>query len=496
MRIIAVMGFRRFVLLRSGAALLLSLAPACVSRTDLGVSEDPPNVLLICVDDLRPELGAFGVEYIHSPHIDGLAAEGRSFTRHYVQAPTCGASRYALLIGRYSEGGAGRGNDALVQRARRRVEGEAVAPSLPELFRAAGYTSVSVGKVSHHPGGRFGENWNDPQAVEMPGAWDRNFMPSGPWLHPRGDMHGLANGLVRIRGETPVLESFPGDERSYPDGWIADMALEELRSLAFDDEPFFLAVGFIRPHLPFGAPASYMRHYEGIELPPIPHAEKPEGRTTWHGSGEFFGGYAHGARDPRSDAEYAAELRRHYAACVSYVDHLVGRLLGELERLRLEEETVVVLWGDHGWHLGEHGVWGKHTLFEESLRSPLIVRVPGLQEEGARSAAIVETVDLLPTLCELAGIPAPEDLDGRSLVPQLRDPGLAGHAAISYRSHAETLRTPRHRLIRHVEAGETVALELYDHESDPGETRNLAEAEPVLAAELLEVLVTKLHRTP
>lgn len=476
--------------------MLFSLGLACVSRGALGAAGDPPNVLLICVDDLRPELGAFGADHIHSPHIDGLAAEGRSFTRHYVQAPTCGASRYALLTGRYSEGGAGRGNGALVRRARRLAGGEAVAPSLPELFGAAGYTCVSVGKVSHHPGGRLGEDWDDPEDVEMPGAWDRSLMPTGPWLHPRGAMHGLADGLVRTRGETPALESSPGDERSYPDGWIADAALEELDSLANGEEPFFLAVGLLRPHLPFGAPARDMRHYEGIELPPIPHPGKPPGRTTWHGSGEFFGGYAHAARDPRSDAEYADELRRHYAACVSYVDRLVGRLLGELERLRLDGETVVVLWGDHGWHLGEHGVWGKHTLFEESLRSPLILRVPGMPEEGAPSAAIVETVDLLPTLCELAGLPTPEGTDGRSLVPQLGNPRLPGHTAISYRSDAETVRTSRHRLIRHVEAGETVALELYDHGSDPGETRNLAEAEPELAAELLEELLARLHRTP
>ena len=489
------MGFHRRFSRRTFLALALGvLFAACAASGRSGARRGSPNVLLICVDDLRPELGAFGVDYIRSPQIDRLASQGRIFTHHYVQAPTCGASRYALLTGRYSDGGAARGNDAFVRRAQRMSEGKGEVPqSLPEVFRENGYTTVSVGKVSHHPGGRFGRNWNDRESIEMPGAWDEHVMPWGPWMHPQGGMHGLANGLARERGRTPALESYDGDDRSYPDGWIADRALEELTTLAGGDAPFFLAVGFLRPHLPFGAPARYMRPYEGVELPPIPHTEKPEGRTTWHGSGEFFGGYAHEDRDPREDADYADELRRHYAACVTYVDHLVGRLLERLTSLGLDDDTVVVLWGDHGWHLGEHAIWGKHALFEESLRSPLIVRAPEVERCGVASEAIVETIDVFPTLCELAGVPAPPGLDGRSLAPQLVDPRLEGRPAISYRGNAETLRTERYRLIRHVKKKETVGLELYDHARDPGETRNLAEQEPELVAEFLLQLERRLH---
>ncbi|MEM7307477.1 MAG: sulfatase [Planctomycetota bacterium] len=452
--------------------------------------ERPWNVLLLCVDDLRPELASFGVDYIESPHIDRLASESRAFTRHYVQAPTCGASRYALLTGRYADAGGSRGNNALVQRAE--AEGD-VPPTLPGVFRDAGYTTVSIGKVSHHPGGRYGEGWNDPAKIELPGAWTRHSMPAGEWGTPRGTMHALAAGHVRKAGVTPALESFDGPDESYPDGLVARDALAELERLAGQAEPFLLAVGFIRPHLPFGAPARYMQPYEGIELPPIPQPQTPAGRTTWHRSGEFFGQYVHGERDPRSDAAYADELRRHYAACVTYVDALVGRVLARLEQLDLARNTVVVLWGDHGWHLGEHSIWGKHALFEESLRSPLIVRAPGLARPGVHSDAVVETIDVFPTLCELTGVAPPPELDGSSLGPQLARPAEEGDSAVAYRHGAETIRTDRYRLIRHVEDGATAHVELYDHTAPAAETENVAAAAPEVVERLLERLAARLR---
>ncbi len=193
------------------------------------------------------------------------------------------------------------------------------------------------------------------------------------------------------------------------------------------DRRFCSAVGLIRPHLPFGAPASYLRPYQDVRLPPIPHPEKPEGLSTWHGSGEFMK-YNRWSRDPRDDAEMADEVRRHYAACVSYADAQVGKLLDKLEELKLRDNTLIVLWGDHGWHLGEHAIWGKHSLFEESLRSPLIVCAPQVREAGKPTDAIVETIDLYPTLCELCGLPRPEQLDGASLGPLLADPEAPGRA--------------------------------------------------------------------
>jgi iduronate 2-sulfatase len=446
-------------------ASLLVLGPA--------IGKDRPNVLLLCIDDLRPELNCYGVDYIQSPHIDRLASTGRVFRRHYVQAPTCGASRYALLTGKYGPGD----NDALFKRIT-----DLSSPTAPEWFRSKGYITVSVGKVSHHPGGLGGPDWDDEAIVEMPNAWVRSVMPVGKWQHPRGAMHGLANGEIRVNASAmDVFQLEEGYDDIYPDGLITDAALQELNELAAasDTEPFFLAVGIIRPHLPFGAPAKYMEPYKGVKLPPIPHPEKPAGTTTWHKSGEFMK-YNRWDRDPNEDDEFADEVRRHYAACVSYADAQAGRLLSRLEELGLSDNTIVVLWGDHGWHLGEHAVWGKHTLFEESLHSPLIIRSPGIKKPGTPTEAMVETVDIFPTLCDLAGIEMPDFVNGSSLKKQIIDPTAVGKPAISYfRKDWKTIRTETHRLIttpKHVE--------LYDHSSGYGETKNIAEENPDLVKEL------------
>jgi len=454
-------------MLKSGVVPILLLIAASVAQGAPAM----PNVLLICIDDLRPELGCYGVDYIRTPHIDRLAAGATLFERHYVQAPTCGASRYALLTGTYGPPH----NSALFNRAQRAaVDPDAVFPSLPGWFRTHGYTTVSVGKISHHPGGLGGPDWNDPEAEEMPSDWTRSPMPAGPWQHPRGVMHALANGEIRDKAdEMDVYQSVAGPDTIYPDGLITQQSRRELRQLAADDRPFFLAVGLIRPHLPFGAPARYLEPYAEADLPPIPHPHKPAHRSTWHPSGEFKQ-YHRWGKDPNLDATFALEVRRHYAACVSYADAQVGLLLDELEAAGVADETVVVLWGDHGWHLGEHAVWGKHTLFEESLHAPLILRRPGGDASAKRIPAVVETIDLFPTLCDLANLAVPDALDGRSIVPLLDDRDARGRGALSYHDSAVTLRSDTHRLIVHRDGG----VELYDHIADAGETRNVAHTEP------------------
>ncbi|MFZ9937206.1 MAG: sulfatase [Luteolibacter sp.] len=462
------------------------LAALPVILTAFVCAEARPNVLLICVDDLRPELGCYGQSHIQSPNIDRLAREGRLFRHHYVQAPTCGASRYTLLTGRYGAAG----NDALFKRAMRmQAAPEAVPPSMPEWFRRHGYTTVSVGKVSHHPGGRGGPDWNDEDILEMPGAWDRHLLPAGPWRHPRGWMHGLANGEIR-EGKMDVFQSVDGPDSIYPDGLMIDEALRQMKQLAGDeDRPFFLAVGILRPHLPFGAPASYFRPYERAEFPPIPHPAKPGGRTTWHNSGEFRR-YHGWDRDPNTDSEFATLVRKHYAACVSYADAQVGRLMKQLAGSAAADNTIVVLWGDHGWHLGEHAVWGKHTLFDESLHAPLIIRHPEIQHPGVATPAVVETLGIFPTLCELAEVPLPDFTDGASLVPMLENPAAPGRPAVAYFNKARTIRGERHRLIVHSD-GHT---ELYDHGSEDGETRNIAGARPDLVEGLRKELDARLER--
>ncbi|MGC6425980.1 MAG: sulfatase [Akkermansiaceae bacterium] len=413
--------------------LLLLLCPALLAAA--------PNVLLICVDDLRPELRCFGKDYIHSPHIDSLARNGRAFTRHYVQAPTCGASRYTLLTGRYGPAS----NGALFARAK-----DIQHPSLPAYFRARGYNTVSVGKVSHHPGGRGGKDWNDGTTLEMPNSWDRHLLPAGAWQHPRGWMHGLAHGEIRKNAkDMDLIQALEGGDEIYPDGLSIEETLKQLKLLAADKKPFFLATGILRPHLPFGAPKKYLDLYQNVQLPQIPHPTKPEGKTTWHGSGEFMK-YNRNGKDPNTDAGYATAVRKHYAACVSYADAQVGRVLGQLDALRLRDNTIIVLWGDHGWHLGEHAIWGKHSLFEESLRSPLIISAPGMGRRGESSGAVVQTLDLFPTLCDLAKFPKPDFLHGSSLTPQLKYPHEPSkNLAISYRKNVRTIRTGTHRLIAH-----------------------------------------------
>lgn len=450
--------------------------------TQLIAEEAKPNVLLICVDDLRPELNCYGVDYIHSPEIDRLAAEGIRFDRHYVQAPTCGASRYTLLTGTYGPAS----NAGLFNRADKlQDDATAATPSLPAWLREHGYTTVAIGKVSHHPGGLGGKNWDDPDELEMPFSWDRNLMPSGAWQHPRGAMHGLANGEIRKdASDMDVFQSYDGPDTAYPDGLITEKALEELQELADAKKPFFLAVGLIRPHLPFGAPAQYMQPYADITLPEIPHSAEPQGRTTWHKSAEFMK-YNRWGKDPNTDEAFAEAVRKHYAASVSYSDAQVGKILDDLDSLGLAENTVVILWGDHGWHLGEHAIWGKHSLFEESLRAPLIIRYPSKFPAGASSAVVVETVDIFPTITDLLQMPTPDFLDGESLASQANLNGTES-AAVSYHGGAVTLRSDNYRLIVHNDG----YVELYDHDSAEKETLNIANKRPDVVREL----AAQLHR--
>ncbi len=448
--------------------------------------EKKPNILLICVDDLRPELKSFGAKHIISPNIDRLADKGISFQKHFVNSPSCGPSRYTLLTGKYGTSG----NNALFLRSKKISKGEKVDPSMPEWFKNRGYTTVSVGKVSHHPGGRGGVNWNDSTIIEMPDAWDKYIMPITAWEHPRGMMHGLAHGETRVKpNEMDVFQAVDGEDDIYPDGAITLEALKQLKRLTTNDEkPFFLAVGFIKPHLPFGAPKTYLDQYNDVEFPEIEHSEKPKGKTTWHNSGEFKQ-YNRWGKDPNSDDQFADEIRKHYAACVSYADVQVGKVLAELKRTGADKNTIVVLWGDHGWHLGEHAIWGKHSLFEESLHAPMIIYDPRSKTEGFKTHAIVETLDVFPTLCELTGLDTPNFTKGISLKNILEKKDTIGHIALAYNKNATTIRTLTHRLVLHKDG----FVELYDHTATDSETKNIAHDHPKLVAVLKQKLQAKLE---
>jgi arylsulfatase A-like enzyme len=440
------------------------------------------NVLFIAVDDLRPQTGAYGQPYMVTPALDALAREGRVFTRHYAQVPTCGASRYALLTGRLPSAPSSQGNGAFSAYQ----QGHA-PPSLPEWFRRHGYVTAQVGKISHSPDGRrltqSSEGREGSPEPEVPGAWDRLRTPVGAWDTAWRAFFGYAGGTSRTQGRSPATESADVGDQGYPDGLMAGEAVRALEEYGKGEAPFFLAVGFFKPHLPFAAPTRYWNLYDEDSIALASHREPPagvDGGISLHAGGEFFGNYAHAPDDARDD-RYARHLRHGYYAGVSYADAQVGVVLQALDRLGLRERTVVVVWGDHGYHLGEHGVWGKHTLHEVALRSALLVRTPAMRQPGARSNAIVSTVDLYPTLVDLAALPMPPHLDGASLRDLLDRPDAAPprDAALGLwrmNGHAgATLRTDRYRYTRWLDAdGRVAQVELYDHTDDPDETRNVA----------------------
>lgn len=448
-----------------------------ITNNSNGSQSQKPNILLICIDDLRPELNSYGASHIISPNIDSLANKGVMFTNHYVNAPSCGPSRYTLLTGLYGSPH----NNALFTRAKKITDAVKVQPSMPEWFKNNGYSTVSVGKVSHHPGGRGGNDWNDSLQIEMPNAWDKHLVPVGEWQHPRGIMHGLANGEIRnIPKEMDVYQS--KKKGKYPDDLIMEEAIYQLKDLGSNNKPYFLAVGLLKPHLPFGAPKKFYDLYKNVTFPEIKNQAKPSFRTTWHSSSEFKQ-YNLWDKDPNKDEAFALELRKHYAACVSYTDAQIGILLHQLKKSGLDKNTIIILWGDHGWHLGEHAIWGKHSLFEESLKSPLIIYNPkNLKHKTIED--IVETSDIFPTLCDVAGIEIPDFAVGISLHKLVKDGKSLTKPAFAYSPSAKTIKTKEYRLILHNDG----YVELYNHKNDLLETDNVAKENSDIVKNLIAQL--------
>lgn len=458
-------------------------------------SQEPLNVLFIAIDDLRPQLGVAGYEFMHTPNLDTLAAEGRYFSRHYVQVPTCGASRYSMLTGIRPHLPEHLNNRAFAtfMSTEEQVEPESVA----HLFRRNGYYTAAIGKISHMPDSKvYTYEGEGDGALEMPYSWDEATGPVGKWKTGWNAFFGYSDGSNRNieRGTYPAFERAAVPDTSLPDGIIAMDAVNKLRELK--DRPFFLAVGFFKPHLPFTAPEKYWALYDDTlyddtDFGVSENPEAPLGglEQSLHASSEMFRNYgphpSPGGAGVRIEDAYARTLRQAYYASVSYVDAQVGKVLDELEALGLKENTVVVVWGDHGWHLGDHTIWGKHTTFERALKSALMIRIPGIEQPGVPANGIVETLDLYPTLAELAGLQAPANLGGVSLVPVLNDPThRVKEGAYGYWRGRRTLRTDRYRITEY----EDGAVELYDHDSDALEAVNIAEEKPEVVRELLEQL--------
>jgi arylsulfatase A-like enzyme len=373
---------------------------------------------------------------------------------------------------------------------------------IPETFvhhlRRNGYYTVGIGKISHSPDGLWYGYGEQPEGAkwELPYSWDEMLFDAGKWGTGWNAFFGYADGSNRQSKNKQVKPYEQADvaDQGYPDGLTADLAMDKLQELSSKEQPFFLGVGFFKPHLPFTAPKKYWDLYEEEEIPLSPVPDIPENihKASLHNSGEFnqyeLGEEKAGIENRLSDA-YARKLRHAYYASVSYVDAQIGKVLDELERLGLAENTIVVLWGDHGWHLGDHRVWGKHTNFETALRSPLIIKAPGISPKVIAPDKVVSSIDIYPTLMEWCGVEVDFPLDGQSLVT-LANEGEdteRENVAFSYFNRGISMRTDRYRMTRYFRE-QTPTIELYDHHLDPLETKNIARENPVLVEKLMELL--------
>lgn len=442
------------------------------------------NVLFVAVDDLRPELGCYGHRVVRSPHLDRLASQGLRFDRAYCQEALCNPSRASLLTGLRP---ATLGIYDLATHVRdRRPE----VVTLPQLFKRNGYRSVSMGKIFHVTNGNRDDleswseaPWRGPKSEAQPDEAQPGEAPVAPGA-PEPRRARPARPVAADHSNTLPFSAPDCADEALLDGKIAAQAVARLGQLK--DRPFFLAVGFHKPHLPMVAPKKYWDLYptNALRLAANPFLPKDAPAFASNDASELRRYKGIPAEGPIAD-EVALGVIHAYYACVSYIDAQVGRLLAELDRLGLSEKTIVVVWGDHGYHLGEHGTWTKRTNWEVATRVPLLVRVPGQKAPGSATQALVEFVDLYPTLAELCGLTPPGDLEGTSFVPLLADPGRPWKtAAFSVypktipgvgKGFGQAMRTERYRLIEWAAEGQSARhYELYDHRTDPEENVNLA----------------------
>ncbi len=464
-----------------------------------------PNVLFIAVDDMRPELGCYGNTVVKTPNIDRLATRGMVFNHAYCQQAVCSPSRSSLLTGRRPDA-----TKVWDLNTHFRVA-LPDAITLPQHFKENGYHCEALSKIYHH-GFEDGRSWNVPHwypagySVDVdPADWTKRTSTrhevsvkeysEKSAVEPADNDKRVAKGKAPKTG--PAFEVSPKADDELPDGATAAEAVKRLHALKQKGEPFFLAVGFLKPHLPFVSPKKYWDLYDPdkIPLPAIDHL--PEGAPAFagHDNGELhaYPGVPKGNPIP---ADFAKQLRHGYYAAISFTDANIGRLLDALDKEGLADNTVVVLWGDHGWQLGDHGLWHKHTNFELATRAPLLISVPHAKSAGQKCDAPVEFVDVYPTLADVCGLSIPAGLDGQSLKPFIENPSAAKKkVAISQypRPHPEgqlmgySIRDERWRCtFWRVRSGEKiVATELYDEVNDPAETVSLA-GKPEHAARIAE----------
>lgn len=462
-----------------------------------------PNVLLICVDDLKPMLGCYGDRTVKSPNIDALANRGILFNRAYCNQAVCAPSRNALLTGFRST------TLGIYDLATNFRYAKPDAVTLPQYFKQNGYRTEGMGKIFHYGHGNHEDDasWSVPfwraevvnYALQEHADANKNSREAALFNNVSGKKaKDLAKGAAYESADVP--------DNTYPDGKTADEAIKRLDSAAKDHKrPFFLAVGFVKPHLPFCAPKKYWDLYDPstfklAERHTLPDGSPPYAGHNWAELRNYAGMPDEG---PVPDDE-ARTLIHGYHAAVSFMDAQVGRVLAVLKKDGFADNTIVVLWGDHGWHLGDHGLWCKHTNFEEAAHIPFMIFDPRAKGVHAKTDSMVESVDLYPTLCALAGLPVPKGLDGKSFAQVLEDPAAPTKDYILHcfprgGRLGRAVRTPRYRLVEWKFPGqkpEKAVYELYDYEADPGESKNLASDKPEVVKELKAILAKQPEAKP
>ena len=419
-----------------------------------GACEDKkPNVLFIAIDDMKPLIGCFGDKLAITPNLDSIAKKGTVFLNNQCQWPVCGPTRASIMTGLRPELSGVMNLKTLM----RDINPDII--TLPQNFKNNGYETVARGKIYDPRCVKGGRKTDDPQSWTMP-------------YHCPGGMP--------VKGK-PAVFTPDVDDSEMIDGRICEEGVQLIKQLAGKDKPFFIAVGFKKPHLPFIAPKKYWDMYSDKDIELAPFQKMPKNADpshNFHNSGELRG-YDGVPKAGPIPPELQKKLIHGYYACATYIDAQIGKLIAALKDAGVEDNTIICIWGDHGWHLGDHGIWGKHTTLEQAARAPLIIVAPSI-EGGKKTMSPTEFIDIYPTLCELAGIPKPDHLNGTSLVPVMKDPEvMVKPGAITNfqrRGFGYSFRTKRYRYIEwfNPSTKEIISRELYDYEKDPLETRDLS----------------------
>ncbi|WP_109831759.1 sulfatase [Reichenbachiella versicolor] len=527
------------------AIVVLLYVSGCAKK----LPQKQPNILFIAIDDLRPELGSYGSEIAVSPNIDALASQGLQFNNAYCQQAICGPSRASLLTGQRPA------TSGIIHNYLKIRELNPDIITLPQHFGNNGYNTAYCGKIFHHGDRDDKISWNfNPAKNKIPPfknifggfALKENQNAKKKNIQDIIAKYGKGSAVRGLGSSGPAYESADVSDRTYWDGYNTELAIATMKEMLKDsaDKPFFLGLGFNKPHLNWVAPKKYWDMYNREDIKLTTQVERPENGSAMGLHRSFELRVRHGIpKYGDLDDSLAITLKHAYLACVSYVDAQIGMMIEALEEANVRDNTVIILWSDHGWHLGDMGVWGKATNYEIATRVPMLFWSPNMSEKarGAKTDALVELVDIYPTICEAAGITPPEHIEGKSFIPLTEDPQQPWKKAVfsqfptpalrEWGAHPlsdgmkETyfgpliedvegeiieqvknnwerdlfenyimgyaMRTSQYRLViwkdRRDFSSEPIFVELYDHDADPHETKNIGADNPALVKELIEV---------